>query len=442
MQRYEAYKDSGVEWIGEIPAGWKTSKVRYLARCLNGDRGENYPSGEDMVDEGIAFVTTESIHGLRVDFRKVKRITKERYETLGGVKLAIGDIVYCLRGSVGLCSINFDEEAGTVASSLMVIRPIDCNASWLLYAQNSEIAKAQLNEVMNGTCAANLSAESVSRFILPLPPLPEQQFIADYLDAKTAEIDSIASQTERSIELLREYRKSVISEAVTKGLDPDAPMKDSGVEWIGEIPAGWSLVKLGVVATKIGSGKTPRGGANVYHDEGITFLRSQNIYDTGLRLDDVAYISEEVDEEMSATRVFKGDVLLNITGGSIGRCCTYDLEAHANVNQHVCIIRPSGKALPKWIRYFWNSNPGRTTVDIHQSGANREGLNFEQIASARIPLPSVNEQTKIVLYIDAKTAEIDSLIADKQRQVQLLREYRKSLISEAVTGKFKVPGLE
>ena len=442
MQRYEAYKDSGVEWIGEIPAGWKTSKVRYLARCLNGDRGENYPSGEDMVDEGIAFVTTESIHGLRVDFRKVKRITKERYETLGGVKLAIGDIVYCLRGSVGLCSINFDEEAGTVASSLMVIRPIDCNASWLLYAQNSEIAKAQLNEVMNGTCAANLSAESASRFILPLPPLPEQQFIADYLDAKTAEIDSIASQTERSIELLREYRKSVISEAVTKGLDPDAPMKDSGVEWIGEIPAGWSLVKLGVVATKIGSGKTPRGGANVYHDEGITFLRSQNIYDTGLRLDDVAYISEEVDEEMSATRVFKGDVLLNITGGSIGRCCTYDLEAHANVNQHVCIIRPSGKALPKWIRYFWNSNPGRTTVDIHQSGANREGLNFEQIASARIPLPSVNEQTKIVLYIDAKTAEIDSLIADKQRQVQLLREYRKSLISEAVTGKFKVPGLE
>ena len=442
MQRYEAYKDSGVEWIGEIPAGWKTSKVRYLARCLNGDRGENYPSGEDMVDEGIAFVTTESIHGLRVDFRKVKRITKERYETLGGVKLAIGDIVYCLRGSVGLCSINFDEEAGTVASSLMVIRPIDCNASWLLYAQNSEIAKAQLNEVMNGTCAANLSAESVSRFILPLPPLLEQQFIADYLDAKTAEIDSIASQTERSIELLREYRKSVISEAVTKGLDPDAPMKDSGVEWIGEIPAGWSLVKLGVVATKIGSGKTPRGGANVYHDEGITFLRSQNIYDTGLRLDDVAYISEEVDEEMSATRVFKGDVLLNITGGSIGRCCTYDLEAHANVNQHVCIIRPSGKALPKWIRYFWNSNPGRTTVDIHQSGANREGLNFEQIASARIPLPSVNEQTKIVLYIDAKTAEIDSLIADKQRQVQLLREYRKSLISEAVTGKFKVPGLE
>ena len=215
MQRYEAYKDSGVEWIGEIPAGWKTSKVRYLARCLNGDRGENYPSGEDMVDEGIAFVTTESIHGLRVDFRKVKRITKERYETLGGVKLAIGDIVYCLRGSVGLCSINFDEEAGTVASSLMVIRPIDCNASWLLYAQNSEIAKAQLNEVMNGICAANLSAESVSRFILPLPPLPEQQFIADYLDAKTAEIDSLIADKQRQVELLKEYRKSFISEAVT-----------------------------------------------------------------------------------------------------------------------------------------------------------------------------------------------------------------------------------
>ena len=432
MQRYGAYKDSGVEWIGEIPAGWEVVNLSALATQR---KRKNIGSIEGNV--------------LSLSYGRIKRriidnsgLLPESFETYNVIEP--GDIVLRLtdlqNDQVSL-RVGRSDERGIITSAYCTLNPNNVDSRYLF----DILACFDYQKGFYGLAGGvrqGLTFDGIKGLKFPLPSIREQQAIADYLDEKTAEIDSIVSQTERSIGLLREYRKSVISEAVTKGLDPNAPMRDSGVEWIGEIPAGWSLVKLGVVATKIGSGKTPRGGANVYHDEGITFLRSQNIYDTGLRLDDVAYISEEVDEEMSATRVFKGDVLLNITGGSIGRCCTYDLEAHANVNQHVCIIRPSGKALPKWIRYFWNSNPGRTTVDIHQSGANREGLNFEQIASARIPLPSVNEQTKIVLYIDAKTAEIDSLIADKQRQVELLREYRKSLISEAVTGKFKVPGLE
>ena len=432
MQRYEAYRDSGVEWIGEIPEGWEVVNLSALATQR---KRKNIGSIEGNV--------------LSLSYGRIKRriidnsgLLPESFETYNVIEP--GDIVLRLtdlqNDQVSL-RVGRSDERGIITSAYCTLNPNNVDSRYLF----DILACFDYQKGFYGLAGGvrqGLTFDGIKGLKFPLPSIREQQAIADYLDEKTAEIDSIVSQTERSIELLREYRKSVISEAVTKGLDPNAPMRDSGVEWIGEIPAGWSLVKLGVVATKIGSGKTPRGGANVYHDEGITFLRSQNIYDTGLRLDDVAYISEEVDEEMSATRVFKGDVLLNITGGSIGRCCTYDLEAHANVNQHVCIIRPSGKALPKWIRYFWNSNPGRTTVDIHQSGANREGLNFEQIASARIPLPSVNEQTKIVLYIDAKTAEIDSLIADKQRQVELLREYRKSLISEAVTGKFKVPGLE
>ena len=276
---------------------------------------------------------------------------------------------------------------------------------------------------------------------LPLPGIAEQKAVADYLDEKTAEIDSIVSETERSIELLREYRKSVISEAVTKGLDPNAPMKDSGIEWIGEIPDAWGLPKLGTLTAKIGSGKTPHGGADVYQDQGVPFLRSQNVYDSGLVFDETVYISAVTDAEMSSTRVYQGDVLLNITGGSIGRCCVYNHEEHANVNQHVCIIRSNGTVLPKWIQAFWNSDSGQTVVDAYQTGANREGLNFEQIASARIPFPALHEQSLIIDYLDVKTAEIDALIADKERQVELLKEYRKSLISEAVTGKFKVPGV-
>ena len=437
MQRYGAYKDSGVEWIGEIPEGWHTDILFRAARIL-GSGCTPSTDVESNYDGDIPWLQVCDLGKGRVASASkcISEWALSKHSVLSMYSAPF--LAIAMYASIG--SISFVQRDSCVNQAICAISAGQLELRYLYYALKCA-GPSMLADGVGGT-QKNISQQYLRKIKLPVPSFDEQQAIADSLDGKTAEIDSIISQTERSIELLREYRKSVISEAVTKGLDPDAPMKDSGVEWIGEIPAGWSLVKLGVVATKIGSGKTPRGGANVYHDEGITFLRSQNIYDTGLRLDDVAYISEEVDEEMSATRVFKGDVLLNITGGSIGRCCTYDLEAHANVNQHVCIIRPSGKALPKWIRYFWNSNPGRTTVDIHQSGANREGLNFEQIASARIPLPSVNEQTKIVLYIDAKTAEIDSLIADKQRQVELLREYRKSLISEAVTGKFKVPGLE
>ncbi|MGN0262141.1 MAG: restriction endonuclease subunit S [Eggerthellaceae bacterium] len=427
MRRYEAYKDSGVEWIGEIPVGWEIRRLKTLA--TNDIR-------KTPTNQG-AYIGLESIQPWTQRFL-------ESAEDSNDPEGNYYDDDCVLFGKLRpyLAKVFVPTESGQCSSEFLILRSELLSRRYLSYSLINGRFIDEVNSLTYGAKMPRASWETIGSIPSPLPSAREQAAIADYLDAKTARIDSIVSQTERSIGLLREYRKSVISEAVTKGLNPDAPMKDSGVEWIGEIPGEWSLVKLGIVSTKIGSGKTPRGGADVYHEEGIPFLRSQNIYDTGLRLDDVAYISEEVDEEMSATRVFEGDVLLNITGGSIGRCCTYDLEAHANVNQHVCIIRPSGKALPKWIRYFWNSNPGRTTVDIHQSGANREGLNFEQIAAARIPLPSVGEQKEIVSYIDAKTAEIDSLIADKQRQVELLKEYRKSLISEAVTGKFKVPGLE
>ena len=208
-------KDSGVEWIGDIPETWETTKVKYLAACLNGDRGVNYPSGDDMVEEGVAFVTTDSIHGTCIDFDRVKRITEERYGLLGGVKLRIGDIVYCLRGSVGVCAINSAENSGTVASSLMVIRSFGCDSKWLLYVLESEVVSLQVSELTNGTCAANLSAENVTRFDLPFPSVEEQHAIRDYFDTKTSEIDALIADKERQVELLKEYRKSLISEAVT-----------------------------------------------------------------------------------------------------------------------------------------------------------------------------------------------------------------------------------
>ena len=208
-------KDSGVEWIGEIPESWQVSRISWLGLCLNGDRGVNYPSGEDMLNEGIPFVATDALHGDEIDPTRCKYISLERYNLLGGVKLKLDDIAYCLRGSVGTCAVNTFASEGTVASSLMVIRPKSCNAKWLYYALVSELTSRQVDSFMNGTCAANLSAEGVSRFRIPLPSVEGQNVIAAYLDAKTAEIDFLIEAKQQMADKLREYRKSLISEVVT-----------------------------------------------------------------------------------------------------------------------------------------------------------------------------------------------------------------------------------
>lgn len=208
-------RDSGIEWMGSIPEGWGLSKIGRVAYCLNGDRGANYPSGTDMVDDGVAFIPTDALHGDFVLPEACKFITRDKYNSLSGVKLQLSDIVYCLRGSVGLCSINCSFSEGTVASSLMAVRPYACSYKWLYYLLCSEVAQYQVSLRMNGTCAANLSAANVCDFRIPLPDDAVQKDISNYLDAKTAEIDSLVADKRRLVERLREYRASLVSEAVT-----------------------------------------------------------------------------------------------------------------------------------------------------------------------------------------------------------------------------------
>ena len=210
-------KDSGVEWIGEIPEGWMVRKIKDVAFFLNGDRGKNYPSGDDMVKEGIYFLTSNNIRGIIVDcdVEISKFITLERYNILGGAKIQLNDIIYCLRGSIGNCAINKKLTQGTVASSLMTIRPTHISSDFLNYYLHSQMVKFQTEEYMNGSCAANLSAENVSRYIVMVPPLAEQRAIADCLDRKCAEIDELIAIKHQKIEALKEYKKSVIFEYVT-----------------------------------------------------------------------------------------------------------------------------------------------------------------------------------------------------------------------------------
>ncbi|MCF0177904.1 MAG: restriction endonuclease subunit S, partial [Bacteroidales bacterium] len=272
------------------------------------------------------------------------------------------------------------------------------------------------------------------------PETIEQQRIAEFLDRKCAELDAVIEKTNTSIVEFKKLKRSVITEAVTKGVWKNRAMKNSGIEWIGEIPDGWNVTGIGRFVSKIGSGKTPSGGAETYANEGILFLRSQNIYDTGLSIDNPTFITEAVDEEMRGSRVQPYDVLLNITGGSIGRCCIFYPEyGRANVNQHVCIIRTiPDKLMPEFLHYYWISSLGQTAISLYQTGGNREGMSSNAISKSPIPLPTISEQKEIVAFLDLKCTEIDKLIAKKEQYIVELESFKKSLIYEYVTGKKEV----
>jgi type I restriction enzyme S subunit len=308
---------------------------------------------------------------------------------------------------------------------------------WLFYAlQPLELDKGSKDSAVPG-----LSREDVYDDIIPTPPLPIQKAIAAYLDKETARIDALIAKKERQIELLQEKRQAIITRAITKGLEPKVKMKDSGVEWIGEIPEGWEVKKLKYITTKIGSGKTPKGGATVYQDSGILLLRSQNIHFNGLRLDDVAYIDEDADSEMLNTRVLPDDVLLNITGASIGRSF-YIPKAFpkANVNQHVCIVRPKhNRIMTEFLWMALCSDLIQNLIRAGENGTSREGLTFEQIANFIIPYPmSIDEQEKVIGKATALILTIDGTVEKIENSISLLREYRSSLITAAVSGQIDV----
>ena len=429
---YEKTKDSGIEWIGSVPSHWRVHTLYQLVTQVK-ERNSN------LQEKNL----------LSLSYGKIKRKDIDSPDGLlpasfdGYNIIEDGDIVLRLtdlQNDHTSLRVGLATERGIITSAYTTLRPIDTsNSKYLFYLLHAFDLKKGFYGMGSGV-RQGLNYAEVKELRIVLPSQDEQDAIASFLDNQCGQIDSIIEEAKSSVEEYKKWRSILIFEAITKGIDPNIEKKDSGIKQIGQIPIYWDCCSLKLLTTKIGSGKTPSGGAEVYTNSGIMFLRSQNIYDSGLILQDVSFISSEIDEEMKNTRVHYNDVLLNITGGSIGRCCVYNLkDVPANVNQHVCIIRTqSEKLLPQFLRYFWNASAGTMSVGLYQTGGNRPGLNFEQIGSTKVPVCSLQEQQRIVEYLDKITAEIDKLIIEKQNLTTDMENYKRSLIYEVVTGKRKV----
>ena len=432
-------KNSGIEWIGEIPDDWDIYRNKNAFICNKEIVGKNSNSTQ------LLSLTTGGIKCK--DINNAEGKLPESFDTYQYVKK--NDVVMCLFDlDMSAVFSGISQYDGMISPAYKVLSCQDRANPLFIHYWFSYIFDGRKFNHYAKNIRYTLNYNEFATLPILLPPKSTQQRIASYLDKKCSKIEETIQNQQQVIEKLKAYKQFLITEAVTgkvkivngKTCGEYESYKDSGVEWIGNIPSEWNLTKIAYITTKIGSGKTPNGGAAIYIDEGVLFIRSQNVYNEGLLLDEPMFISDKIDDDMKSTRLANNDVLLNITGGSIGRCCIYEKKyGRANVNQHVCIIRviPT-KVIPKFMQLFWISKVGEISIDIYQTGGNREGMSGDAISKTLIPLPSMNEQKEIADYLDKKCTAIDTAIEQKQELIEKLTEYKKSLIYECVTGKKEI----
>ncbi len=421
MKSYPAYKDSGIKWIGEIPEHWEIKKLKYFAQISNGQDQKDVLSDEGQYP----------VLGTGGIFGRATKFLYDKPSVLLGRKGTIDNPFY------------IEEPFWTVDTLFYTKIHEGVFPKYFYYSCRC----IDFDKYKTGSAVPSMTQDTLLNIHRVYPSFSEQNAIAAFLDQKTGEIDQLISAKEELIQKLEAQRKAIINEAVTgqaykTGLiqTPDGKkvkFKYSGIEWLGEIPEHWEAVKLKYLVKKIGSGVTPRGGSEVYTEEGIPLLRSQNIHFDGLRLEGVARIPEIINRQMSSTVVHSNDVLLNITGASIGRCFYVDDNlGEANVNQHVCIIRPElNKISTKYLNYFLSSSCGQFQISAGQDGTSREGLNFEEIKNFFINIPPLIEMDIIAHWIQLRMEETMSIKDQTIQSLSRLKQYKQSLISEAVTGK-------
>lgn len=387
------YKKTGINWMSEIPEYWEVRRLKNVCRFLYGntlkaqDRNEN---GNVDVFGSNGFVGKHDM-----------AITEEPCIIIGR------------KGSFG--KINLSEtKCFPIDTTYYVDKTVtNENIYWVYYL----LQCLKLDAYSKDSAVPGLGREEAYVKLVPVPPIDEQIEIVNYIQNESTQIDNFIQTKQRFIELLKEQRQSIIDES----LNIDTKQ-----------------VRLKFCVSKVGSGITPKGGASVYQTSGIFFLRSQNIHDDGLRLDDVAYISNKIHKKMHGSQVKKGDVLLNITGASIGRCFWFNLDEEANVNQHVSIVRPINEVIDsEFLMYQIQSQRIQNLINIAQ-GASREGLTIQEIKNYHLVLPKIEEQKQIVKLIKTETRTLDIAISKAEREIELIKEYREAMIAEAVTGKAKI----
>lgn len=424
-------KDSGIEWIGEIPEGWKISRIKQLFSEVN-DRCEN--------GENYTLLSVSEYYGVAP---KSERISDDdmltHAETLDGYKICkendlVMNIMLAWKRALGV-----SKYTGIVSPAYCIYRAKqNMCAKYFHYLFRTDMYANLFKQYSTGIIDSRLRLYSDKFLALKcqVPPIDTQRRIADYLDRKCGQIDVIIARQQEVIEKLKTYKLSVITEEVTKGLNPDVPMKDSGVEWIGEIPEHWVLNKLKYLSLDIGDGihATP-----TYDEDGnVYFVNGNNIGEEYLVFkEDTNTISDTEYASYKLPLLTGNTVFVTLNGATYGKMSFYHGEKIL-LGKSAGFITLKSTESREFIRYYLQSYTAKLIMDLSLLGSTIANLSLRTLRDFVIPYPPIEEQIQIVNHLNNRTSSIDAAVSKKEKIVDELIDYKKSLIYEVVTGKKEV----
>ena len=422
---YPEYRDSGVEWLGQVPAHWSAKRLKFLAPARI--------SKLDTKPDDAVYVGLEHIEPWTG-----RLLLESQPASVDSIvsSFAAGDVLLGkLRPYLAKAARPaFD---GVCTGEILPLRPIHgCIQSYMMYCLLNAPYVRWLDSLTYAAKMPRVNPDQVGNSLVPLPPESEQLAIARFLDHETARIDGLVARRERLIELLQEKRAALITHAVTRGLDPSVPMKDSGVDWMGEIPKHWHLQRLKRVSPEITVGVVVNPSSYV-RTEGVPFLYGSDIQEGRIVVDAARRMSEEDSKSLNKSCLRAGD-LVSVRVGAPGVTAVVPPELAGANCASLVIVRHAASFDSNWLCYAMNSRLVRYQVELVQYGAAQEQFNVAHAVEFFVLMPSLREQNEITKILDHETGRIDALIARIRKAVDALQEYRTALISAAVTGKIDV----
>jgi len=428
---YTTYKDSGVEWLGEVPEGWESKRLKYISTVNDETLGETTDSNFELLYVDISSV--DSVSGIK----NKEYMTFENAPSRARRKVRHGDIIISTVRTYlrAISPINNPEPNMIVSTGFAVIHPKKgIESQFAAYALRAPYFVDEVVANSVGVSYPAINASEMITFNIILPSLAEQRAIAAFLDRKTAHIDILISKKERLITLLQEKRAALISHTVTKGLDPDVPMKDSGVEWLGEIPAHWEIMDLKRIANvRYGLGQPPSELIN-----GLPLIRATNIKRGQISDENMLFIDpDEVPEGRDAV-LSEGEIIVVRSGAYTGDSAIIPLKYAGAIAGYdtVLTIKKGSNHYFAW--QFLSTEIYDLEFGFYKLRAAQPHLNAEEIKETMVIVPLIDEQHAIAAFLDRETAKLDALISKIHKAIEKLQEYRTALISAAVTGKIDV----
>jgi type I restriction enzyme S subunit len=432
-QGYQKYQDSGVEWLGDIPEHWEVKHLKNVASITRGAilRPVNDPSYFDENGEWL-YLNISDV----TKCEKFLYTAELKLSDIGSKKSARvleNNLILTASATIGIPIIN--KVKVCIHDGFIAFKEIKTNLFFLYYVL---LNKSIYSAMGKTNTQKNIYLDEVKIVKIGFPPLDEQQKIAQFLDYKTKQIDELIRKKETLIEKLNEKRTALISHAVTKGLDSSVPMKDSGIEWLGNIPKHWTILKLGRLCdvTKLTGFEYTKKWETDPNGE-IIALRGFNIKNNQLILNDVERITSELSNELLRSKLYAGDIVFPCTG-TLGEGAIIDDDNKYHINQNIAKISPVKNIDRKFLLLSLCSKNMKYQIELYNSSGLQPVLLIGTIRSLIISIPDFLEQKQIAQYLDKKTTQIDQQKAKIQEAIELLKEYRTSLITNAVTGKIDV----